>query len=60
MRLESLASEHPRVFVRLLERAMRDQAEKSEDAPPKSVEELQQALRERARGPLPVNRGDSR
>lgn len=46
--MEWLASDHPRVFVRLLERAMRDQPEKSEDAPPpKSVEELQQVLRER-------------
>lgn len=32
--MEWLASENPRVFVRLLERAMRDQPEKSEDAPP--------------------------
>ena len=52
--MEWLASDHPRVFVRLLERAMRDQPEKSEDAPPPmSVEELQQALRERG---LPIDR----
>jgi hypothetical protein len=47
--LESLATDHPRTFVRLLEKAMRlEPPEKSADtAPPKSVDELRQTLRAR-------------
>ena len=51
---ESLAELHTREFVRLLVHALRDQQpEKSEDAPPQSVEDLQKILRDRG---LPIDR----
>jgi hypothetical protein len=44
---EMLATEHPRVFARMLEKAMREQPESADSAPLKTVDELRQTLRAR-------------